>query len=291
MSRTRRTGRRGRPPVSDGALLLRRTPYGESSLVVHVLTRSSGRVELIAKGAHRPKSRFCGVLDWFDTLNLEWTPPRTPGELGTLRTGQLVHRRRGPTRDLGAYRAAQTMVELVDLATRSGAVEPGTFELLERGLDALDRAAGPDGAAGPAPALVLAAFELRLLRVLGLEPALERCAVCGEPAPPPDGAGGRAAFSTQAGGRLCARHAAELHAQGARVGTLPTDVLERAAELMEGRKGGARRADPERLLDFAARFLDHHLESRPRSHAHFLAAPDRNRRGAAPTAPPRARPR
>lgn len=289
MSRARRTGRRGRPPVTDGALLLRRTPYGESSLIVHVLTRSSGRVELIAKGAHRPKSRFCGVLDWFDTLSLEWTPSRVPGELGTLRTGQLVQRRRGPTRDLGAYRAAQTMVELVDLATRAGAVEQGTFELLERGLDALDR--GGSGGAGPAPALVLATFELRLLGVLGLEPALERCAVCGEPAPPPDGAQGRAAFSTQAGGRLCPRHAAELHAQGVRVGTLPLDVLERAAELAEGRKGSERRADPERLLDFAARFLDHHLESRPRSHAHFLAAPDRNRRGAAQAAPPRARPR
>ena len=33
-----------------------------------------------------------------------------------------------------------------------------------------------------------------------------------------------------------------------------------------------------RVLDFTGRFLDHHLETRPKSHARFLASPDRNRR-------------
>ena len=212
MSRARRTGRRGRPPVTDGALLLRRTPYGESSLIVHVLTRSSGRVELIAKGAHRPKSRFCGVLDWFDTLSLEWTPSRVPGELGTLRTGQLVQRRRAA----GSRRLsrAQTMVEFVDLATRAGAVEQGTFELLERGLDALDRGAS---GAGPAPALVLATFELRLLGSWGWNPP-SSAARCAENLRRLPTAQGRAALDP---GRweTRPRHAAELHAQGVRVGT------------------------------------------------------------------------
>lgn len=283
-ARGRSARRGGRPPVTDRALLLRRAPYGESSLVVHVLTRRRGRVELIAKGAHRPKSRFCGVLDWFDTLSLEWTPPREGSELGTLRTGQLERRRRGPTRDLAAYRAAQAIVELADLSTRAGAVDIGTFELVEGALDALDQGE-------VRPTLVLAAFELRLLRALGLEPALTHCAVSGGDAPEIPGSGGRVAFSTQAGGRLSPPHASKLHAQGVRVGTLPAAVLDAAHALLEGGLDAAGRVDPERLLDFAARFLDHHLGTRPKSHARFLAAPDRNRRGAQASGPPRPTPR
>jgi hypothetical protein len=33
-----------------------------------------------------------------------------------------------------------------------------------------------------------------------------------------------------------------------------------------------------RARDFVGRFLDYHLEARPKSHRTFLAAPDRNRR-------------
>ncbi|MDB4538630.1 recombination protein O N-terminal domain-containing protein, partial [bacterium] len=72
MPRSRPAGRRPASRASGHGLLLRRTPFGETSLVVHVLTPDHGRVELMAKGAHRPRSRFFGVLDWFDTLDLSW---------------------------------------------------------------------------------------------------------------------------------------------------------------------------------------------------------------------------
>ena len=58
------------PASEDNALLLRRFPYGESSLVVHALTRAHGRVALLARGAYRPKSAYCGVLDLFDKHDL-----------------------------------------------------------------------------------------------------------------------------------------------------------------------------------------------------------------------------
>lgn len=273
------------PPVraADRALLLRRTPFGETSLVVHVLTSGRGRVELIARGAYRPKSRFSGVLDWFDTLELDWSRS-DDGVLGTLRAGDVAVRRRSITRSLERYRCAQTVVELLDVATRAGAVDAPLFGLGEGALDALDAAPGPAYGA-------LAAFELKLLAVLGLAPSLERCAACGQDAPPVDASAAepRAPFSAGAGGRLCAVHANEAVASGRRVGTLPVDVLAAAAAALREPlgaagpwEGGAPRLD-ERVLDFAGRFLDHHLETRPRSHRSFLAAADRNRRAASRT--------
>lgn len=310
--------------MSGRALLLKRTPYGESSLVVHALTLEFGRVELIAKGAHRLKSRFSGVLDWFDSLDLNWTPPRGDaddrrdqrtdfrtesarvGGLGTLRTGGVELRRRWITSSLETYRAAHTAIELTDLATRAGFVDADLFALLENALEefnaigrALNVADLDTGGALLAPLpLRLARFELRLLGVLGLQPSLVVCAACGGPAPaagPSAAAPGhpqgspRAPFSPQAGGRLCAQHAREAHAAGHRVGTLPIDVLEGAHALLDPvdatrtkslllEQVGERPEFGERILDFAGRFLDHQLETRPKSHAEFLGAPDRNSR-------------
>ncbi len=50
------------PPVRDEALLLRRLPYGDTSLVCHFFTRRGGRIGMMAKGARRPNSSLRGTL-------------------------------------------------------------------------------------------------------------------------------------------------------------------------------------------------------------------------------------
>jgi len=240
---------------------LRRFPFGESSLVVHLLTAEGRRVHLVARGAHRPKSRYAGLLDLFDTLELEWTRPKG-GAMGELRSGSLVTRRRGLTRDLERYRAALATLELAGRAAREEAAEAGLFALVEGTLDRL---------ADPAlrPAVELATFDLALLDLLGLSPALEGCAACGGGAP--EVTPGRAAFSAARGGRLCRTCAGEARAEGARVGTLRADVLA-AAALLAGsdREGRAALPPPPpgllpALFTFVDRFLEFHLETRLRT--------------------------
>ena len=85
-------------PAIDTAILLRRHRYGESSLVVHALSRSHGRVHLIAKGAYRPTSGYCGALDLFDTLELQWTA-KSRSELKVLRGARPTLLRRPISRD------------------------------------------------------------------------------------------------------------------------------------------------------------------------------------------------
>ena len=258
---------------TDRALLLRRFRYGESSLVVQVLTRAHGRVHLIARGAYRPSSRYYAVLDLFDTLELTWShqPAR---ELQNLREGALLERRVAIARDLPRFRAALAVLELTSIGARPAQPAPDLFDLAEDGLDALAAGIAP-------PQLAQLVFELRFLTHLGLAPALDVCAACGEAAPELESGGGRVAFSAGAGGRLCQPHAAEARASGRRVGTLPASALEKAKELLEqGLEGPAAGRIPpaelERMRDFAARFLEYHLESRPRSYRRFLAVPNRN---------------
>jgi DNA repair protein RecO (recombination protein O) len=256
----------------DQTLMLRRFPFSESSLVVRVLSREHGRVHLLARGAYRMRSRYFALLDYFDTLELEWSA-RPERELGELRSGRLLWRRRGLPASLESYRAGLALLELSDLGSRPGQPDPALFDLLSHSLDRLDAGEGE-------PDWILVGFELGFLRVLGLEPALERCAACAAPGPLSAGSPARLAFSAGAGGRLCPACAAEARARGRRVGTLPQDVLACAARLLAGEEipdPGASGEDLRlRVRDFVGRFLDYHLETRPRSHQAFLSAPNRN---------------
>lgn len=251
------------PRYKDQALVLRRFPFGESSLVIHALSREGRRVHLVARGAHRAKSRYSGLLDLFDTLELEWsTRPGQTGGLGELRGGQLVTRRRSLTRDLMRYRAALAGLELAGRAAREEAAEPGLFPVVEGLLNHLDDPARR-------PEVELLAFDLQLLELLGLAPSLTLCASCGGGAA--EVKPGRAAFSAARGGRLCRKCAGEARDDGARVGTLRTDVLTSAALLKE-RTADERLALPpppdgllSSLFDFVDRFLEFHLETRLRT--------------------------
>lgn len=259
--------------MRDRALIVRRFAYGESSLVVHALTREHGRVHLLAKGAYRLRSRLFGVLDLFDTLELAWSE-RPAVELSNLEEADLLERRHRIAHGLESYRCALTVLELAGLAAPERAACRELFELARASLDELSGTRPP--------LLALVEFELALLHNLGLAPALEHCASCGGAAPAtqaPEPAAPRVEFSAASGGRLCADCARRARESGGRVGTMPLDVLEFAAAL---RSPSVARAAPdaqlERVHDFTARFLRHQLDCQPKSYRVFLSAPHRNRR-------------
>jgi DNA repair protein RecO len=243
----------------EPALLLRRFPYGESSLVVHALTPGAGRVALLAKGAYRPSSGFYGVLDLFDTLHITWNA-RTGQELGVVTGASLEQRRGALAADLDRYRSALGFLELARLASREAHEERDLFRWLSDSLDLLVR--------GVSPGLVEAARDLALLRTEGLAPALGHCASCGTRALPSRPA--RVPFSTALGGRLCTPCAAEAAGRGRRVETWPLNEIKVAESLMGATPAMLDRMRLRNDLEasvrrLASRLLEHHLETRPRS--------------------------
>jgi DNA repair protein RecO (recombination protein O) len=265
---------------TDPVLILRRFPFGETSLVVHAATRSHGTVHLLAKGAYRPTSRYYAALDLFDTLELEWQ--ETPGrELNNLVAATILVRRHRLSLNLERYKSALSVLELADLGSQEG---PANAELFALASAALDRLLGPEPAER-----ALVEFELAFLQNLGLAPAFLECAACAGPAPASGAEGSkRAAFSAQGGGRLCTRCANEARALGRRVGTLPEHVLLHAASIADASRS-TNHFNPRPVLsddsgtpsltlvhDMVARFLEHQLQGRPKSYRTFLSAPHRN---------------
>lgn len=261
MTRPAGAGERATPAERrvERALILRRFPYGESSLVLHALTPAHGRVAWLAKGAYRPSSGFFAVFDLFDTLEVRWSA-RPHQELGLVTRATLVTRRAGLAHDLPRYRVALALLELAHLTGREEHEERALFRWLEQGLDLL--AAGRVGAG-----LVRLSAQLALLRANGLEPALEACASCGTVATE---RARSTAFSFALGGRLCARCAGEARARGRSLEELPAGLLRVAGSLaaLPPERLAHTRLEPaleQRLGVLVERFLSYHLETRPRA--------------------------
>lgn len=173
------------------AVVLRSIRYGEADRILHLYSKSRGRIGAIAKGARRPKSRFGGRLEPFFRLDLILREGR--GELLTVTNvatldGYPRLRASGPALNAGA-RACDAVLRLLDAAEPN----PAAYNLLCRYLALLDDPVG-ERATGLGTAL---SFRLKLALAAGFAPELASCAGCGE-------ADHLSGFSGAAGGVVCA---------------------------------------------------------------------------------------
>lgn len=148
---------------SAHGLILRTRLLTETSLIVHWLTPELGRIATVAKGARRPKSPFAGKLDLFYTADFSFSRSRH-SELHTLREVTLRETHRALREDILKLQQAAYAAAFIEHATETDTPLPGVLELMEKFLTALCGAAA-------IPQTVFA-FELKLLRELGLEPDL-----------------------------------------------------------------------------------------------------------------------
>jgi DNA repair protein RecO (recombination protein O) len=144
-------------------LVLRTRPLTETSLIVHWLTPTLGRLATVAKGARRPKSPFRGKLDLFYLADLSFNRSRT-SDLHNLREVNVRETHVFLRQELAYLRQASYCVSLIEQATETETPLGVVFEMLRSFLAALP-------AHPPQPQLILG-FELKLLGELGLQPDL-----------------------------------------------------------------------------------------------------------------------
>ena len=148
---------------SATGLVLRTRPLTETSLIVHWLTPTLGRLATVAKGARRPKSPFSGKLDLFYLADFSFNRSRR-SELHTLREVRVHNTHIFLRQELRYLQQAAYCVRLIEQATETEASMPTVFDLLKGVLAALP-------AQAPMPHMIFG-FELKFLRELGLKPEL-----------------------------------------------------------------------------------------------------------------------
>ena len=143
-------------------VILRTRLLTDTSLIVHWLTPTLGRLATVAKGARRPKSPFRGKLDLFYEAEFSFQRSRR-SDLHTLREVVLTDTHPALRTDLAQLRQAAYATLLIEVATETEAplgAAPALFRELLASLGG-----------GPVPHRLLA-FELKLLADLGFQPDL-----------------------------------------------------------------------------------------------------------------------
>ncbi len=154
--------------ADEPAFILHSYDWSESSLILDAFTRHYGRVALVAKGAKKPTSNFRPVLLPLQPLRLGWTLGGEvgQGEIHALKGAEWVGGHVMPVGD-----ALLSGLYLNELLMRLLAREDTHAPLFDLYAGVV-RVLG-SGEHGEALEPVLRAFELLLLREIGLLPALD----------------------------------------------------------------------------------------------------------------------
>jgi DNA repair protein RecO (recombination protein O) len=175
------------------ALLVRRVEYGESDLVLTLLTQKVGKVSALARGARKSTRRFAGALEPMHTLLVE-LDERPSAELLTLVSATLKQPRAKILSNLPAMEAAGKALSWVRMAAPPRTPEEAPYAVLNL---LLDRLAAANDAEGVATALAEAG--LSLLSAFGWGIDFERCVRCGRQASPEQSA----SVDAVRGGLIC----------------------------------------------------------------------------------------
>lgn len=148
--------------TDEPAYVLHRYDWSESSLILEVFTRSHGRVALIARGAKKPTSSFRPILLPLQPLHVAFGGD---AEIRTLKSAEWQGGHVMPTGDalLSGYYLNELLMRLLARDDPHPALfdaYAATVQLLaNQSIDTLQ--------------VALRAFELRLLRDIGLLPVLD----------------------------------------------------------------------------------------------------------------------
>jgi len=157
--------------VTTDAIVLRTYNLAESDRIVVCLTRSSGLVRAVAKGARRMKSRFGAALEPFTLIKLTFYE-RENRELVAMSAAEILQSHFDLISDLESAEVLAYMGELVAEFAPPHETDELLFRMLTACVEALAQAKGRERT-------LTRYFEIWLLRLAGLFPDLRSCAACG----------------------------------------------------------------------------------------------------------------
>jgi len=168
-------------------VVLRHVEVGEADRILTIYTLEYGKLQAIAKGIRKLRSRKAGHLEPFSRVELMLAKGRNLDVISQAEAQSTYENLRADLKLIayGAY-----VIELLDRFTYEEGENRPLFNLLIDTLNRLDE--------GAPPQTVVHYYEVQLMDLLGFRPQLQTCAACGEKIKPED-----QFFSAKLGGVLC----------------------------------------------------------------------------------------
>lgn len=179
---------------TEGIILTTR-PFKESSLFCSVFTKKFGKIKVLAKGARRPKSKFCGTLEPFSLDEIIFYK-RELKEIYTLSDAVIINNFEKIRSSVIKVNAAQILCEFFEKTLAPGEKEEKDYNLLLfflKKLPAIDESKVKS---------LTYYFLLKALGTGGVKPYLKDCVRCRQPIKLTE----KVNFSISEGGLVCDKH-------------------------------------------------------------------------------------
>ena len=176
--------------VRSEGLVLRSQAFRESSKIVTVFTRKSGRVDLLARGARKPGSRFGAGLEIGTEAEFIYYE-RENRSLWTLSSVDILSSHQILRENPLTLSTLARILKLLSYLSQPGELNTGLYNLTLSVLNSLGTTEVPE--------TIYDLFIWRATALSGYPPHIAaRCLVCGKP--------GAVNFSVAQGGFLCPDH-------------------------------------------------------------------------------------
>ncbi len=169
------------------AIIIKKIKLGEADRILTLYTPDHGKIEAVAKGVRRPKSKMAGHLELLTYSQIRLAHGRN---LDTIIGSQTIDSFMSLKNDLWLTSLGLYAAELVNQFTAEHITNSPLFQLLLETLQHLSQADNTE--------LTLRYFELHLLDLVGYRPQLQECISCRMELQPVVNA-----FCSSAGGILC----------------------------------------------------------------------------------------
>ncbi len=169
------------------AVIIKKTKLGEADRILTLYTPHLGKIQAVAKGVRRPRSKLAGHLELLTHSLVSLARGRN---LDTITGSQTINSFLPLKSDLQLTSYALYVTELVNQFTADHIENYPLFQLLLETMGRLCQTSNKE--------LVLRYFELHLLNEVGYRPQLRQCVSCRVPLEPTTNS-----FCPSAGGMLC----------------------------------------------------------------------------------------
>ncbi len=149
------------------AIVLRQRRLGDADKICVLFTPQRGRIEAVAKGVRRPKSKLAGHLEPLTRSSLLIASGRS---LDIITQAETIDAFAPLHDDIDRLSRGLYVAELVDRFTDTAPDVGELYRLLGGALERLNESRGLD--------LIVRWFEMRLLVDQGVQPRLDRCVHC-----------------------------------------------------------------------------------------------------------------
>lgn len=170
-------------------IVIRHREFGEADRILSLYTLEKGKVQAIAKGVRKIKSRKAGHLEPFTQVILQLAKGRN---LDVITQVDTIRNFENIKKNLKLTAQASYVLEILDRFTYEEGENRPLYNLLIETLVRLDN--------GISPAIAVHYYEVHLMDILGFRPQLQECVVCGATIQPEN-----QYFSAKLGGVVCPR--------------------------------------------------------------------------------------